>query len=101
MRELFVWYRVRDHDAPAARDTALAMQRSLVARCPGLEARLLIRDVGGGVQTWMETYARSASAANDGVDAATEALIDSASAALQDLTCGTRHVEAFEPVVSR
>ena len=97
MRELYVWYRMHDRHAHAARAAVLAMQRSLVERFPGLQARLLIRrdDVA---QTWMETYARAAHDAADGegIDRVVEAAIAAAALPWSGFVDGERHVEAFE-----
>jgi hypothetical protein len=91
VRELFVWYRVRDDRVAEAGAAVRAMQAALAARWPGLQARLLIRDDVGGGQTWMETYSRDA----DGIDAALEQAIATASHSVAALLDGTRHVEAF------
>ncbi len=97
MRELFVWYRVRDDRVVEARAAVRAMQDTLAARWPGLKARFLTRDDAGDGQTWMETYARDggASSERDGIDAGIEQAIATAAAALAPLLDGTRHVEAF------
>jgi len=89
-RELFVWYRVAGDRAGAARAEVDAMQRALEVLSPGLRPRLLVRDGGSGLQTWMETYAI--------VDDAMTARIASAASALLPLIDGDRHVEIFEPV---
>lgn len=97
MRELFVWYRVGDDRVAEARAAVRAMQETLAASWPGLQARLLIRDDAGGGQTWMETYARNADAASesDGIDDAIEDAIATAALMLAAFLDGTRHVEAF------
>lgn len=102
VRELFVWYRVRDEHAGAARAAVESMQRSLVETCPGLQARLLVRR-DAGVQTWMETYARPPRTASDGagIDAASEAAIAAAALPLREWIEGERHVEAFEAAGTR
>lgn len=101
MRELFVWYRVDDRCADAARAAVAAMQRALASSCPGLRMRLLVRQ-GAGVQTWMESYARAPSPHGDsrGVDAETEAAIAAAALSLEGVIDGERHVEAFDVVAS-
>jgi len=98
-RELFVWYRVRRDRAEEARALVAALQRSLRAEWPGLEARLLVRD-DGETPTWMEIYSRPArSAAKDGgVDAAIEAAIAAAALRLEGVIDGPRHVEAFAAI---
>ena len=95
-RELFVWYRVRRERASEARAAVAAMQRTLAARWPALQARLLVRD-DGGLATWMESYSSGATeAAAPGIDADIEAAIAAAALALAGLIEGERHVEAFE-----
>jgi len=98
-RELFVWYRVRRERADEARTAVLAAQRSLRGACPGLQARLLVRDEGE-TSTWMETYSLPARGAREGsgIDDAIEAAIAAAARPLQGLIDGARHVEAFAPV---
>ena len=97
-RELFVYYRVAAASACSARTAVEALQAALRDAHPGLEARLLRRrDDGpaGGVETWMETYARPGSP--QGVDAALQrAIEDRAAVALAAFVDGVRHVEAFE-----
>ena len=95
MRELFVWYRVTDEHAEQARAAVESMQRSLVATCPGLLPRLLIRRAPDA-QTWMETYARPSAAGGEGVDRAIETTIAAAARPWARLVDGERHVEAFE-----
>jgi Domain of unknown function (DUF4936) len=97
VRELFVWYRVRDERADEARAAVRAMQRSLAAAWPGLQARLLTRVGDVGVQTWMETYSRAAALADDddGVGSIVEAAIEAAARSLADMIDGARHAEAF------
>ena len=95
MRELFVYYRIRDADAAAARRAALAMQDELRRTHPGLAARLLTRAGGSdGLQTWMETYTLAGDAA--GVDAGLEAEIERQATSWAALVAGPRHVEAFD-----
>lgn len=97
MRELFVWYRVAEPKAAAARAEVLRMQQALAADHPGLSARLLARDDGSAaLQTWMETYACRVSPA--GVDAALEGSIERRAQSLDGLIEGPRHTEAFQPV---
>ncbi|MDQ6639356.1 MAG: DUF4936 family protein [Pseudomonadota bacterium] len=96
-RELFVWYRVRRGCMAEARAAVAAMQRSLAAAWPGLQARLLIRDDGDS-PTWLETYAHGASGATEdgGIDAGIEAAIAAAADPLAALIDGARRVEAFD-----
>lgn len=95
MRELFIYYRVRDADAAAAREAVAAMQDELRASRPGLQARLLVRHGSAGdAQTWMETYARAAGSQE--IDAAFEALVEARTKRLDRFIDGARHVESFE-----
>ena len=97
MRELFVWYRVRAERVDAAFESVRAMQRSLMAAWPGLQARLLTRADAAGVPTWMETYARATGpGSGDGIDRALEVAIESAARRLDALIEGERHSEAFD-----
>ena len=102
MRELFVWYRVRDEHDRQVRAAVLAMQRSLAASWPGLQARLLVRR-GSDSQTWMETYARPPHRPGDagGIDGAIEAAGAASAQPWAGLVDGIRHVEAFEPAGDR
>jgi len=96
VRELFVWYRVRDDHVAEARAAVSAMQDGLASRWPGLQPRLLTRDDAGGGQTWMEAYACDGSASEPGgIDAAIEGAIATAASSLAALLDGPRHVEAF------
>ncbi|MBC8058426.1 MAG: DUF4936 family protein [Rhizobiales bacterium] len=96
MRELFVYYRVREVDAAAARTAAQQMQATLRARHSGLTARLLMRpETRDGEQTWMETYAVDAVAAVDGVGQSLQSAIEAEAGALQPFLAGPRHTEVF------
>ena len=92
-RSLFIYWKAgREHAAAAAAD-ALAAQRSLAQRHPGLKARLYRRaDEAGATVTLMETYARPG-----GVGAALQAEITLAGARAGAPWCqGARHVEVFD-----
>lgn len=94
MRELFVYYRVDEVVAATARDAVEAMQARLHRACPGLRARLLVRDGDSAtLQTWMETYALAGSP--EGVDAEVESRIAAEATTWSHLVAGSRHVEAF------
>ena len=93
MRELFIYYRVRDADARAARKAVMAMDDALRSSHAGLHARLLIRHEDK-VQTWMETY--STAAGSPGIDVDLEALIEAQVKYLAPFIDGARHVEAFD-----
>jgi hypothetical protein len=92
MRELFVYYRIREGAATSARAAVVAMHEELRVLRPGLVARLLTRDEPSGTATWMETYA----AAPAGVDAAIESTVAEHAARLVPFIDGARHVEAFD-----
>lgn len=92
MRELFVYYRVRADDAEAALVLVRGLQAALMARHPGLVARLLRRpEETLGLQTWMETYAMAGS----GIEPALQAAIDAQAGTLTPLLDGPRHTEVF------
>lgn len=95
MRELFIYYRVREADLVAGRAAVNAMQRELRSSRPGLLARLLTRQgIDGDTQTWMETYSLAGDAR--GIDAGTESEIEAHAVHLARYIDGSRHVEAFE-----
>ena len=95
MRELFVWYRVREAQAAAAEAAVQAMQQTLRAEHRGLLAGLLVRrDEPAGVQTWMETYACPGT--RGGIDADLQGSIEAHARSLDAVIEGMRHVEAFE-----
>ncbi len=95
MRELFIYYRVRDADAASAREAVSVMQHELRKSRPGLLARLLTRHgANSGTQTWMETYSLEGEA--QGIDATLEALVEASAAAWAHLVDGARQVEVFE-----
>jgi hypothetical protein len=96
MRELFVYYRVRSTQAPAARVAVLALQVDLRRQHPQLRARLLRRpDEQEGQQTWMETYATDPAQDPQGVGEALQNDIEARAAALSAFVQGARHVEVF------
>ena len=97
MRELFVWYRVRDERVAEALAAVRAMHDSLAVAWPGLRPRLLTRADGGGVQTWMEAYAFDADDRN-GVDAELERAIETVALSLAALLDGARHAETFATI---
>jgi hypothetical protein len=92
MTDLYIYYQVRDADAPALSLRVRAMQAQLSAErhiaCQ-LKRRPQTRD---GLQTWMEVYP----AATDGFDAALSAAAHHA--ALSELIAGERHTEIFTDV---
>lgn len=96
MRELFIYYRVEAAKARDARAAVLAMQARLQADMAHLVAHLMQRDDGNSeLQTWMETYRTDPRHAAAGIDVAMQALIESASSAVQACVAGTRHTEVF------
>jgi len=91
--ELYIYYRVRAPQAPAARVAVLQMQSALRAAHPALVARWLRRpDEDQGLQTWMETYAIEAGGVTDAMRARIEA---QAALVLQPFIDGPRHTEVF------
>ena len=94
MRELFIYYRVRAGDAPAALRVVQSLQADLRARHPQLRTRLLQRpETDQDLQTWMETYATEPTAG--GIDADLQADIEASSGAMLTLIQGLRHTEVF------
>ena len=80
VRELFVWYRVRDDRVAEARAAVRAMQAALAARWPGLQARLLVRDRRRrrpDVDGDLRARRRRGAAKRDGIDGALEQAIAS------------------------
>lgn len=96
MREVFVYFKVAQAQAPMVAQAVLAMQGALRAEYPGLSTRLLTRDEEGthGQATLMEIYAHER-----GIDAGLQAEIDAAARqALTPWPVGQRHVEVFHPL---
>jgi len=100
VRELFVWYRVRDDRVAEALAGVRAMQASLARSWPGLRTRLLTRTGDSGVQTWMEAYSFAAldPIGRNGVDDAVERAIETAALPLAALFDSALHAEAFAPI---
>ncbi|MDQ2928395.1 MAG: DUF4936 family protein [Pseudomonadota bacterium] len=92
MRELFVYYRIREDAAQDARTAVLDMHGALRGSHPGLTARLLTRREEDGAATWMEAYAMTPS----GIDATLEGDIALRALRLASFIDGPRHVEAFD-----
>jgi hypothetical protein len=91
MRELFIYYRVRDADAHAAQAAVSQLHAQLHGTYPRLNARLLRRPAEeNGSQTWMETYASP-----DGISDAMQTRIESEALMLAPLIDGPRHTEVF------
>lgn len=87
--DLYIYYRVREEDAPVLLSRLMALQQSLARECgivTGLKRRPETRD---GRQTWMEIYL----AVPPGFESKLEqALSDRGLSGLID---GTRHTEHF------
>ena len=89
MNDLYIYYQVRDEDAPALALRVRAMQERLSAE-RHVRGQLKRRpDVRDGLQTWMEIYP----ATTAGFDAALAVAVQDA--ALSELIAGTRHTEIF------
>lgn len=89
MIDLYVYYKVREQDAPALEPRVRALQAELAAR-HGVAGQLKRRpEARDGLQTWMEVY--------PAIDAAFGALLEDAAAAagLDGLTASARHAEVF------
>ncbi|MBA5638706.1 DUF4936 family protein [Duganella sp. LX20W] len=89
MRDLYIYYQVREADAPALLPRVSAMQAAL-AREHGVAGQIKRRpEAAQGLQTWMEVYP----ATGEGFGAALAAAVEQA--ALPALIAGARHVEVF------
>jgi Domain of unknown function (DUF4936) len=96
MRELYIYYRVDEFNAAAARAAVTLLHESLRARHPALSARLLRRiDSTLGRETWMETYSTDPLQHADGVSNAMQSDIEAGAATLTRLIEGPRHTEVF------
>lgn len=87
MTDLYVYYKVREEDAPALAPRVRAMQAALDGHGGALlQRRPEARD---GLQTWMEVY--------PGVDAGFDAVLERAvvDAGLLDAIQGPRRAEVF------
>ena len=98
MRELFVYYRIREGAAKSARAAVHAMHEELRALHPGLVVRLLTRREESGASTWMETFADPTAAGSAGIDTAVESDIAVRAMRLVPFIEGPRHVEVFDSV---
>ena len=96
MRELYIYYRIREGTEERARIAVRMMQDELRAAHPGLVARLLTRGAANGAATWMEAYALGREGSATGVDARIEGAIAEGALVLAPFIDGSRHVEAFE-----
>jgi hypothetical protein len=92
-RSIFVYWTTARDVAPAAIAGMANFQRALLARQPGLVARLYRRaDESGATVTLMETYARAG-----GIDAALQQDLVAAGLRAGAGWCqGERHVEVFD-----
>jgi quinol monooxygenase YgiN len=96
MREVFVYFKVTQTQAPLVAQAVRAMQGALRSEHPGLSTRLLTRDEEGPHEqaTLMEIYAHER-----GIDAGLQAEISAAATqALKAWPVGQRHVEVFHPL---
>ncbi|HJV02717.1 MAG TPA: DUF4936 family protein [Burkholderiaceae bacterium] len=89
MRDLYIYYQVREADAPALLPRVAAMQAAL-ARQFGVAGQLKRRpEVREGLQTWMEVYPGTGEEFGAALAAAVE------QAQVPALIAGARHVEVF------
>lgn len=89
MRDLYIYYQVREADAPALLPRVAAMQAAL-ARQHGVTGQLKRRpETQQGLQTWMEVYPSTGEAFGAALAAAAE------QAGLAALIAGARHIEVF------
>lgn len=93
MRDLYIYYQVREADAPALLPRVAAMQATL-ARQHGVTGQLKRRpETQQGMQTWMEVYPST----DEGFGAVLDAAVEQAG--LPALIAGARHVEVFMEMV--
>lgn len=96
MRELFIYYRVREADRELAKTAVLAFQARLRDCFPQLATRLLYRpETTDGQLTWMETYATDPRQDPAGVSPDLQAAIEDFATVLTPLLKGARHAEVF------
>lgn len=89
MRDLYIYYQVREADAPALLPRVSAMQAAL-ARQRGVTGQLKRRpESREGLQTWMEVYP----ATDEGFAGMLAAAVEQAG--VPALIAGARHVEVF------
>lgn len=87
MTDIYVYYRVREENAPELRARVLSMQAGLAARFKVAASLKRRSDEPGGSQTWMEIYA----AAPEGFLPVLHEAVREAQLAID----GERHVETF------
>ncbi|MBA5604090.1 DUF4936 family protein [Duganella sp. FT3S] len=93
MRDLYIYYQVREADAPALLPRVSAMQAAL-AHQQGVAGQLKRRpEARDGLQTWMEVYPST----GEGFSAALAAAVEQAG--VPALIAGARHVEVFMDMV--
>ncbi|WP_317202973.1 DUF4936 family protein [Janthinobacterium sp.] len=89
MNDLYIYYQVREENAPALQAGVTALQARLRAR-HGVGAQLKRRpETKDGLQTWMEIYTACAA----GFDASLADAVHEAG--IPALTAGARHTEVF------
>jgi hypothetical protein len=92
--DLYVYYRVREADAPALHGKVRAMQAALADQ-HGVAGQLKRRpQASDGLQTWMEVYAATEPGFLDALDAA------ASQAGLSTYIDGARHAEVFTDVLT-
>lgn len=94
MVDLYIYYAVRDADAPQLEPRVRAMQAHLAGQL-GIVCQLKRRpEPKDGLQTWMEIYL--------GTEASFDAALDTAvqDAGLSELIDGKRHTEVFMDVTT-
>ncbi|MQA37142.1 DUF4936 family protein [Rugamonas aquatica] len=92
--DLYIYYQVKDGDAPSLLAAVVAMQAALGAQ-HGVACQLKRRpQATDGKQTWMEVYA----ATPDGFATTLERAVEQAG--LPALIAGPRHTEVFTDLVT-
>lgn len=93
MVDLYIYYRVVEHNASSLAPLVQAMQAQLAAQ-HGLAVQLKRRPAASdGMQTWMEVYPATGAGFGAALDAAVEA------AALDGFIFGPRHTEIFTDIL--
>ncbi|MES2298339.1 MAG: DUF4936 family protein [Pseudomonadota bacterium] len=92
--DLYVYYRVREADAPVLQGKVRAMQAALTDQY-GVAGQLKRRpEPSDGLQTWMEVYPATEPGFLDALDAA------ATQAGLSSYIDGARHAEVFTDVLT-
>lgn len=98
-RQLFIYYRIAEHDWREACAVVHGFQDALCSNNPDLSARVLRRaQPADGLLTVMEVYSLDAAAHPEGIDAQWLARIESAAQVMRAWQRGDRQTELFDAV---